>query len=138
MVRGSDEDFRLIFGAMSGEEAFEHVKQSGCPMLIYTKNREGVELFTTSQRIQVPVNPIEPVSTIGAGDAFNAGIIYALADEAAVLPGKAFLADSLNPSDRAWEPVLRQGIRFSENVCLSLDNYISVEFGKSLNQLTRD
>ena len=126
LVRGSDEDFRLIFDANTGTEAFRHIQQAGCPMLIYTKNRDGVEMHTPDNHLALPVTPIDPVSTIGAGDAFNAGVIYAL-------PGKP--AATPNLPERDWENILQSGIRFSENVCLSLDNYISIEFGRALNQL---
>ncbi len=122
LVRGSDEDFTHIFGVSDAAEVFKLVQQAGCPMLIYTKNKEGVELLTTGEHLEMLVAHIDPISTIGAGDAFNAGIIYAILNQAIVAAGWN------------WHTILQHGIRFSENVCLSLDNYISVGFGKALNR----
>jgi len=119
LVRGSNEDFSLIFGTSTGVEAFEYVQQAGCSLLVYTKNKEGVELFAPGEHLVIPVPAIDPVSTIGAGDAFNAGIIYAL---------------TTTPAGWSWETILRQGICFAEDVCLHLDNYISVELGRELDR----
>jgi fructokinase len=43
MVRGSDEDFQLIFNAGTAEQAFNHVSDAGCPVLVYTKNSSFFE-----------------------------------------------------------------------------------------------
>jgi len=120
LVRGSDEDFRLMFGTANAQEAFEVVSRSGCPLLVYTKNKDGAELLTRSGHFCVIPEPINPVSTIGAGDAFNAGIIHGL------------LRHPPEPADYDWPQVLQVALRFSEEVCMSLDNYISTSFGKSL------
>jgi sugar/nucleoside kinase (ribokinase family) len=58
------------------------------------------------------------VSTIGAGDAFNAGIIFAM------LQGQGIPNDI--PAS-AWDSIIGLGIRFSEDVCLSMENYISID-----------
>jgi fructokinase len=118
LVRGSDEDFELIFSAMDGEEAYRHVREAGCSALIYTKNARGVELFTEERTTAYEVPSISPVSTIGAGDAFNAGIIYSIMHQ---YSGRDKI---LNFSSRDWESIIRTGIRFAEEVCLSMENYV--------------
>ncbi len=126
LVRGSDEDFAHIFDVSDAAEAFALIQQAGCPMLIYTKNKEGVELLTAGEHLEMPVAQIDPISTIGAGDACNAGIIYAILNQAVA------------PAGWNWHTILQHGILFSENVCLSLDNYISAGFGKALNRTEPD
>jgi fructokinase len=42
LVRGSDEDFNLIFGAHSAGAAYDFVQKTGCANLIYTSNKNGV------------------------------------------------------------------------------------------------
>jgi len=117
LVRGSDEDFHLMFGCKDGREAWAQVQASGCPALIYTRNSKGVELFTAGIHLDLKVPPVVPVSTIGAGDAFNAGIIHAL----------------MTREKPGWETILERGIRFAGNSCLNLENYITAGFGESLN-----
>ena len=124
MVRGSDEDFNLIFGVNNADEAFGHVEQSGCTALIYTKNKDCVEMVTKDFRRSYAVEPVTVLSTIGAGDAFNAGIIYAYA---------TFAGKSLHLNDFA-EEIISTGIRFSADVCRSMDNCISVDFVEKLKQ----
>jgi fructokinase len=77
--------------------------------------------------IHVPASPIIPVSTIGAGDTFNAGIIYSLVREDI---GREGIADI---KAEIWERIIRTAIGFSTHVCLSPENYISQEFADGLN-----
>jgi fructokinase len=121
MVRGSNEDFELIFGAGNIEQAFTHVTSNGCNVLIYTKNKDGVEAIFGNKRFNVEVKEIEPVSTIGAGDAFNAGLIYGLQT-------KSTCENSMLDE----ESLLRVAVSFSEDVCMHLENYISHDFAFNL------
>ncbi len=123
LVRGSDEDFTNIFGISDVQDAFEYINKAGCPFLIYTKNSEGVEVATQTYNRSYAVPRIKPVSTIGAGDAFNAGIIYAAVSGT---PGSA------NPPGWLWDHLVETGVLFSEDVCQSLDNYISEDLGNRL------
>jgi fructokinase len=131
MVRGSDEDFHHIFGVNDAASAFDHVFNAGCPLLVYTKNKAHVEVMSKDFHKSFYVNPINPVSTIGAGDAFNAGIIYAACNlfsntEPFVQPGK------VDPKNWLWDHIISTAIGFSSNVCLSLDNYISIDYARGL------
>jgi fructokinase len=127
LVRGSDEDFSLIFGSETGMDAYAKVAEAGCNVLVYTKNRMGVEFFAPGVSLSLPVPEITPLSTIGAGDAFNAGIIHSLV--AGTTPAGSGTRAGLD-----WEAILQQAIRFSENVCLSMENYISADFANALRQ----
>ncbi len=125
LVRGSDEDFQLIFGASDINKSFQHVISTGCPMLVYTRKSENVEVMSADFHRSYPVLPVIPVSTIGAGDAFNAGILYAMSTTP-TLSGLWTLSGS------NLDTLINTGIRFSANVCQSFDNYISVDFANQL------
>ena len=128
LVRGSDEDFRYIFSAADATHAFQHILDAGCQALVYTKNSQGVEAIATGYEQSFTVPQIRPVSTIGAGDAFNAGMIYALTTVtmSGIQPGPGVF------SSDTWERLMSYAIRFSADVCQSMDNYISVELGNQL------
>ncbi|MGW8315699.1 MAG: carbohydrate kinase family protein [Bacteroidales bacterium] len=120
VVRASDEDLQNIFHVDGPEEAWEHVRRHS-QVLVYTANANGVTLFTEHQRFHMEVEVIEPISTIGAGDTFNAGIIYGL-----YLRG--IRRDQIGALGKAdWEQILTGAMEFSKEVCLSYDNYLPVE-----------
>ena len=74
-----------------------------------------------------PTAPVEKiVSTIGAGDNFNAGIIYALVKNGF---GKAGL-ERLTADD--WALLVPTAMKFSANVCGSLYNYVDPDFADSI------
>lgn len=126
LVRASDEDCRLIFGTATPEEARLEVEAAGCNRLIYTMNRDGVQVITPRLTLSVPAIPLEPISTIGAGDAFNAGLIYSL-----ILAGRT--RNVLTETDSAfWKEAVTMGIRFASEVCRSFDNYVPASFAHDL------
>ena len=122
IVRGSDEDFLNLFGQQDGERVYADHIQFYCDRLITTKGAQGVELYTSHFKQHYDSPAIEPQSTIGAGDNFNAGLIFGLLKEDVRLKD---LAD-LTP-DR-WERIIRHGMDLAGEVCQSYDNYISTDF----------
>ncbi len=119
LVRGSDEDFQNIFGLDDVNLVFNSIRSLGCPRLIVTKGKHGVEMITDGFRFEEAALPVEVISTIGAGDSFNAGLIHALAG----LGTGAGQLDHLSVD--SWQIIVREGIRFSAEVCASFDNYIA-------------
>jgi fructokinase len=125
IIRGSDEDFRLIFG----KDQPEHVRQiidDDAKLLLYTQNSGHVRVFLNDLEAHVPVERIEPVSTIGAGDNFNAGIIHWLLENG---KGKEEIRQ-LQEEDLS--DMARTGIKFATNVCMGFDNYISRDFALTI------
>jgi len=120
ITRGSAADFLHIFDVPDAMGAYQEIVNHGGNTLIYTKSKEGVEVITEELHLQFPALKIAPVSTIGAGDAFNAGLIYSLCH----LPGDTRVPDS----DRVWEGIITTAVEFSTNVCMNVDNYISTNF----------
>jgi fructokinase len=125
LLRGSDEDFKNIFGAENVDEAWDVAKEF-CNCLVYTVNVEGVYVRTTTFSGKFPVRKIEPVSTIGAGDNFNAGMITAIYRN-------NFKRDQLESlGAKEWSIVIGSAVDFATHVCLSYENYISEEFASEL------
>jgi fructokinase len=97
-------------------------------MLVYTANKDDVRLYMHDVYDSYPVPPITPISTIGAGDTFNAGLIYGLATRHI---GRNELKH-LNSEQRA--AIFGDAIRLAGHVCMSYDNYISKEFADNINK----
>ena len=119
ITRGSDEDFRNIYQTDDMDEVFRII-QSRCSLLICTRGSDGVHLRTPTIQSHFEVPPILPVSTIGAGDTFNAGIIHGL------------MLKNINKQDlpaltkEAWKEIITGAASFAKEVCLSYENYISL------------
>jgi fructokinase len=123
LLRGSDEDFKNIFGAGSPDEAWSVVKDY-CKCLVYTANVDGVYVRTPSFSGKFPVKKINPVSTIGAGDNFNAGMITAVYNN-------DFKKEQLEKlGEKEWTKIITSAVDFATHVCMSYENYISREFAR--------
>jgi len=119
IVRGSDEDFTNLFGLHDEEEVYRRILDLGGQNLIITQGIKGASLFAGPVRLNIPARKVNVVSTIGAGDSFNAGIIFGL-----VIKGFAG-SDLSGISLEDWKQILGYGISFAAEVCSSFDNYIS-------------
>lgn len=122
IIRGSDEDFFYLFGKTDEQEIYEEHVRFYCDHFIVTHGCRGVSLFTQGGKEMFETRQIEPVSTIGAGDNFNAGLIFGL------LKYDVRRKDLPELSRESWEEVIRCGIDFATDVCQSYDNYISETF----------
>ncbi len=120
VVRGSSEDFSILYGLDDVDAVYENHIKSRCEAFIYTDASKPVQLRTSSLSVSYDVKQIATVSTIGAGDNFNAGFCYGLYNED---------VRSISELDAdMWARMMASGQRFSSFVCQSLDNYISKEF----------
>lgn len=127
IVRASDEDLVNIFQVDHPDDAWNSVRPF-CSTLIYTANAGGVFLRTEDLKIRLEVEQIEPVSTIGAGDTFNSGILYGLFRN-------GYTKDQIkNLNRQQWEHLIAGAIEFSREVCLSYDNYLPLEYALSVKQ----
>lgn len=117
IVRASDEDMHNIYGVEKAEDAWEKIAPH-CNYFVYTANAHGVDLFTPSVRLHLDVERIDPVSTVGAGDTFNAGILYGLYTRGVTRRNLHMLEET------DWKQVLETAAGFSREVCLSYDNYV--------------
>lgn len=126
IIKGSDEDFRNIFGLSDGESVYSLISDSGKKVLVYTKGADGAELFTRDFHFKIAAKETKVVSTIGAGDNFSAGIIYGLYNH--MIDNIIF--KELTPD--SWEDIMNSGILFASEVCGSSQNYLSEETGRRL------
>lgn len=117
IVRGSDEDFANIFGK---DDALLSLKAMA-PQLVVTRNQHGVDVHSGEADMHFEAKALQPVSTIGAGDSFNAGFIYAL------LENDVRLADLETMDVATWKILVQKAIDFSSVVCMSYDNYVPLD-----------
>lgn len=76
VVRGSMEDFDYLFGLQDADAIYERVRPL-CQTLILTDGARTIRVYSPEGCETYPVAKIDTVSTVGAGDNFNAGYIYA-------------------------------------------------------------
>lgn len=124
IVRGSADDFRILYGETDPDVIWENHIRQYCDSFILTQGADGVALRTGSLRSFRPSQKIETVSTIGAGDNFNAGIIYGIVRHDLSRDDISLLSQEM------WDRLIGYGIDFGSNVCQSTDNYISMDFAR--------
>lgn len=126
VVRGSDEDIFNIYGENDPCKAYETRISKLCRTFICTGGAKKTTVFSPGVVMDFAVNPVKTVSTIGAGDNFNAGFIYAALKN-------GFNANDMRMLTAAdWETLVPVAHSFSADVCQSIFNYISPEFAASL------
>jgi fructokinase len=127
IVRGSDQDFLNIFAIADPFEVIRYLRQNECRNLIMTRNKETVLAWFGNLSSTFRVTDVQPmVSTIGAGDAFNAGIVFSIVHDG------IYPSDLVDLSQLKAERMIRTGIGFAAEVCRSPENYIPVDFGNRL------
>jgi fructokinase len=80
-------------------------------------------------RKSYPVVDTPTVSTIGAGDNFNAGFIYGM-----LKYGITRHDIDQGLSEQQWDNIIGCALEFSAEACKSLYNYVSKEFGERLQR----
>ena len=129
IVRGSAEDFEVLFRKSDPEAVYRSQIDFYTKNFIYTRGARPTVLRGQggiAKEYAVPTT--ETLSTIGAGDNFNAGFLYGLL-KADI--GRADIERGL--SGQQWDSLIAEGQRFATAACQSLDNYISKEFGNASN-----
>ena len=128
IVRGSSEDFQILFKKDDPDVVYRSQIMFYTKKFIYTQAAQPVELRADGGlKKQYPVDPIETVSTVGAGDNFNAGFIYGL-----IRYGITRREIESGLQEEQWDEVMRCAQQFSRETCKSLYNYISREFGEEM------
>lgn len=133
IVRGSSEDFDCLYGITSPKAIYQKHIAPLCPNFICTAGSGNIQTFfgnsyegyktdTLFQHFEVV--PITTVSTIGAGDNFNAGVICN------IIRANVHREQILRPTSSLVDNLVSSGQRFSAEVCKSIDNYISNAFAR--------
>ena len=130
IVRGSAEDFQVMFGKSDADQIYRSQIAFYTRKFICTRGAEPVELRAEQGfSKQYPVPPTETVSTIGAGDNFNAGFVYGL-----IRYGITRDVIERGLTEQQWDDVIRQAQLFSANVCQSINNSVDQAFGDEMKQ----
>ena len=80
IVRGSSEDIEALYGTDDAAKVYEEHIAPLCANFICTRGARETEVFSPGVHLHFPVpQDTKVISTIGAGDNFNAGTLYALA-----------------------------------------------------------
>ena len=130
IVRGSQEDFEVMFNKHDAETVYKAQISFYCKNFIYTQGSEPVEVRGTGGFArQYPATQMETVSTIGAGDNFNAGFVYGLIKYGIT---REMLETGLKAEQ--WDGLIGLAQQFSANVCKSIHNSIGQEFAVQKQQ----
>ena len=128
VVRGSNEDFSILFKHNDADSVYRTDISFYCHNFIYTQGSEPVEVRAEGGiNCQYRVGNTQTVSTIGAGDNFNAGFVYGLIKYGIT---KDDIQRGLTREQ--WDKLVECAQMFSCECCKSLNNYISKEFGEKL------
>jgi fructokinase len=130
IIRGSQEDFEVMFNKHDAETVYKAQISFYCKNFIYTQGSEPVEVRGTGGFArQYPATQMETVSTIGAGDNFNAGFVYGLIKYGIT---REMLETGLKAEQ--WDGLIGLAQQFSANVCKSIHNSIDQEFAVQKQQ----
>jgi len=127
IVRGSIEDFFYMYNLREVDKIYKDKIRFYCPNFLCTSGANEVSLRSNDIVKEYPIPPLEAVSTIGAGDNFNAGIIYGLLKHDV---RHRDLAGQV--SEATWDKIIHCGIEFAADACRSFSNSISAEFASQL------
>ena len=123
IVRGSADDFEIMYGTRNAQEVYQKHIQTHCSIFICTAGAGKIEVCTPSKNYHFQAPLIENVvSTVGAGDSFNAGFSCAL-----IWMGitKEMLP---NLSEEQWKNLISIACQFAGNACQSKENYVCKGF----------
>ena len=124
LIRCSNEDLKNIFPGETIENIYINYIAPKCENFIVTNGEGTIKLKTAFFEKIYAVEAIKPVSTIGAGDNFNAGIIYGL------IKNNILSGDLSNLNKKQWDELIAYGQTFAKEACLSMENFVSREFAK--------
>ena len=128
IVRGSREDFQTLYRMDDAQKIYRSEVSFYCKKFIFTNGAKPVELYAeNSFRKDYPVVDVPTVSTVGAGDNFNAGLIYG------IIKNGIFREDiDKGLSEEQWDKIIASAQLFSAECCKDIYNYVSKDFGNNI------
>ena len=124
IVRGSKEDFEVMFNKSDADIVYRSQISFYCKNFIYTQGADPLILKSVGGFSKdYPVAQTETVSTIGAGDNFNAGFVYGL-----VKYGITREMLETGVAEELWDKVIDEAQQFATNVCQSINNSVDQTF----------
>ena len=130
IVRGSKEDFEVMFNMTEAETVYRSQISFYTKNFIYTQGADPLEVRGVGGLSkQYAVIPMDTVSTIGAGDNFNAGFVYGMVKYGIT---REMLENGLQEAQ--WDQIIDQAQQFSANVCQSINNSVDLAFAAKKKQ----
>lgn len=127
IVRGSADDFEVMYQSRDARDIYKHHISKYCPLFICTAGADTITICTPSNAFDFQAPKVDNVvSTVGAGDNFNAGFIYGLMHENISREQLQTL------SGEGWQRLIDYATAFAGQACQSTDNFISHDFSKKL------
>ena len=129
IVRGSTEDFEVMFHKSDPDVIYRTQIAFYTKRFICTQGAKPVELRAENglKKSYEVKSDGDTVSTIGAGDNFNAGFAYGL-----IRYGITREQIEQGLSEQQWDQLISCAQQFSAEVCRSINNSVSLEFGKRM------
>ena len=119
VVRGSADDFEVLYASRYARDIYNKYIRQYCPYFICTDGAESITVCTPTECYEFQAPPVDDVvSTVGAGDSFNAGFACALIWEG-IMP-----EDIANLDREGWQKLVATACGFAAETCRSTDNYI--------------
>ncbi|MBP5338140.1 MAG: carbohydrate kinase [Prevotella sp.] len=130
IVRGSSEDFEVMFRSSDPDQVYRSQIAFYTKKFIFTQGAGPVELRDEGGfRKQYPIAHTQTVSTVGAGDNFNAGFVYGLIKYGIT---REQMGNAL--TEAQWDGLVDCALKFSANVCQHIDNYVTSDFGRQMSE----
>mgnify|MGYP003589245248 CR=1 FL=1 len=130
IVRGSREDFEILYKVEGPDKVYNAEISFYCKKFIYTDGGNPITLLADNgMRKEYPVPNTKTVSTIGAGDNFNAGFLYGMIKE-----GITRRDIELGMKESQWDKIMDYAQLFSAECCKDLQNYVSKKFGEKIKE----
>ena len=130
IVRGSHEDFATLYKKEDADKVYNAEISFYCRQFIYTHGSQPVELRGgRDMKKAYPVPDTKVVSTIGAGDSFNAGFIFGMLKQGIT---RSDLERGL--TGEQWDSLIGCALSFSADCCKDIFNYVSKKFGEKMKK----
>ena len=130
IVRGSHEDFATLYKKEDADKVYNAEISFYCRQFIYTHGSQPVEVRGgRDMKKAYPVPDTKVVSTIGAGDSFNAGFIFGMLKQGIT---RSDLERGL--TGEQWDSLIGCALSFSADCCKDIFNYVSKKFGEKMKK----
>ncbi len=127
IVRASREDCATLYRSDEADRVYKAEISFYSRRFVYTDGAQPTVVFDEGGlRREYPVPLVQTVSTVGAGDNFNAGLIYGLMKYGIT---RADIVQGLSAAQ--WDRLVDIAQQFSADCCRDIFNYVSVAFGES-------
>ena len=134
IVRGSEGDFAVLYKNGEADRVYKAEISFYCKNFICTNGAQPVIVHGAGnfrKEYAVPQDE-KTVSTIGAGDNFNAGFIYGLIRNGIT---RQMIKNGLSAAQ--WDDVVGSAQAFAADCCKDIGNNVSIDFGNRMKAMLK-